>query len=191
MQAGFHPSRGARFSFEPSPQLPQMLAAVIKVQQLASPWPAIGLHVPNPGRAVAQNQRFLGPGQSPTQRFPVQAPAQLQRLSLPTDDGFVTQHASTAVRLGRLLVQIKHPGLDFVPFHEGSVGLAGSPARTPKAGQPAVHQQDPQFTGFAAGFELWGQSGQAGLRLGFGPSPHPLRQRIQSRVIHRTTPLAG
>jgi hypothetical protein len=189
MPSRLHPERGVFLALERTPQLPEMFAAVMKIQQLHRLFPAIGFPVPNPGRTVAQPPGGLGPSQSPAQCFPVQAPAQFHRLALPTHDGFVAQHAPPVMPLRRLLVPIKHAGLDFMPFDARLWRLLSPPTGTPKPRQPTIHQQDGQGAGLATGFEFLGRSLPPGLRWGFGWSTHALHHRMQRRVVHRTAPL--
>ena len=77
VQARLNPSRGLRFlsAFQRQAHSPQVLADVIKIQQLRRAVPVIRHQIPNPRRSVPHRQHRLGPPQTTPQRLPVQAAA--------------------------------------------------------------------------------------------------------------------
>src|ERR1039457_4860536 len=105
-----------------------MFAGVIKTQELLGPGPTISRYIPNPRPPIPEHQNPQRPPQPPPQRLPMQPPSQFDSLPLPTDHHFLAQHASVSFP-SRLLLQIKHPRLDFVPFHPLFLGLFPAPAR--------------------------------------------------------------
>ena len=178
MQAAVHPTGQlpVLFSAHCAPEVPTVLAGLIKVQQPDGIRPAVLLKVPNPRSAIAQKQNMPGPRQAAALRFPIQSPAQFQGCSLPTDDHFVGQQSPVARRSPPLLVPIKHPGLEFVPFHAGLPAFLLSPARSALAHHPAVHHQDGQRAGRPLRLRLGRDRGQAFLRLSFGQRSQALHQ---------------
>ena len=193
MQAAVHPTGQlpVLFSAHCAPEVPTVLAGLIKVQQPDGIRPAVLLKVPNPRSAIAQKQNMPGPRQAAALRFPIQSPAQFQGCSLPTDDHFVGQQSPVARRSPPLLVPIKHPGLEFVPFHAGLPAFLLSPARSALAHHPAVHHQDGQRAGRPLRLRLGRDRGQAFLRLSFGQRSQALHQLMDRRVAHRLLDPAG
>lgn len=139
VQFPFHPSaRQLPISMQRFPQVPQLLAGMIKIQQLDRSTPTVLRQVPNPRRAVADDQLLSRCSQPALARLLMQTPAQFHRLALPTHDRLLGQQ-TPAIFPRRVLLQIKHSGLQFVPFHARLLRFALAPART-ALGAPASHQ---------------------------------------------------
>src|SRR6476659_3599071 len=119
-----------------------MFTGMVEVQQFDRVGPAIGGHVPDPSRSVRDDENRLSPPQSPPLRLPLQAPAHLHAITLPTNHHFLREHPSPSFRLARLLLQVEHPHLQFVPFYTLFLSLFLSPPRPTKASLPAVQHKD-------------------------------------------------
>src|SRR5664280_1395726 len=117
-----------------------MLAAMIEIQELVRPGPAVGGHVPNPSAPVTQHQPLLGSSQAAPQGFPVQSLPQFHGLTVPAHHRLLSQNPSLPLGMCGLLLQVENPRLDFVPLHPLLLGFLLTPAGTAKSPQPTIHQ---------------------------------------------------
>ena len=64
MKTSLHSRLGLGLVLAPnrSPQLPEMFAAMVEIQQLPGSGPAVLRQIPNPGTPIGQNQQLLGSG---------------------------------------------------------------------------------------------------------------------------------
>ncbi len=170
-------------------QRPHVLAGVVKIQHRHGSRPAIARDVPNPGRAVADPQLLPRAAQSVFARRVMQAAAQFQRFALPTDHHLVRQQPPT-VFARRLFLQVKHAGLQFMPFHGGFWRFGPAPAGAALAHLPAVQHQHAQGAGRALRCLFPHRLNQPPLRLFFRARPQLLRQRMQRGVIGAMAQLA-
>src|SRR6478752_5097401 len=122
-----------------------MLATMPEVQKLSGLRPAIGLKIPNPSHAIPKHQPFLRTRQTSSERLPMQPTTQFRRLTLAAHHHFFREHRPTPLSSSRLLVQVKHSILNFVPFYALFAGLFLSPTRTPKSRKPTVDHEQRQL----------------------------------------------
>jgi len=143
MQSLFHPRLGFGFvhAVTSTPQAPQVLAPMPKIQKLFRLRPTVGLEIPNPGDSIAQHQLLLGSRQTPSQGLPMQPLPQVRRVALAAHYYFVSDHSSAPFGSARLFMQIKHPILYFVPFYAVFFRLVLSPSRPAKTRKPPVDHQ--------------------------------------------------
>src|SRR5690349_9221708 len=143
MQSLFHPRLGFGFvhAVASTPQTPQVLASMPKIQKLFSLRPAVGFEIPNPWNSIPQHQLLFGPPQTSPQGLPMQAPSQVRRVALRAHYYLVGYHSPAPLGSARLLVQIKYAVLYFVPFYAVFLGSFLSPARPSKTRKPPVDHQ--------------------------------------------------
>ena len=192
MQSLFHPRLGFGFvhAVASPPQAPQVLAAMPEIQKLSRLRPAVGLEIPNPGNSIPQHQLLPGAPQPSSQRLPMQPPPQVRRVPLGAHYYFVGDHSPTPFGSARLLVQIKHPVLDFVPFYALLVGFLLPPPGPTKTRKPPVHHQQGQLRGPTLWLALLRRLLEPLLGLGLGLSARSLHQRMDHRIVSLTTPFA-
>src|SRR3974390_1851212 len=176
VQPLFDPRR--RFKLVPAmagpSQFPQVLATMPEIQQLPGLWPPVGFEIPNPSNAVAQHQLVLGSSQSPTQRFPVQTLPQFHRPAQAAHHDLLRDEPATPFRPGGLLVQVKHPVLNFVPFYAVLLGPLLPPARAAETRKPTIQHQQREFGRPPLGLALPSRFLQPLLGLGLRHTTNPL-----------------
>src|SRR5688572_7814102 len=102
----FNPSFG--FSLVSSvlctPQCPQVLPSVIKIQKFLGLGPTLVFQIPNPVGPISQHQRLLGSAQPPSLSFPMQSLAKFHGLTLPAHYCFIENQPSPRLRPSGLLL---------------------------------------------------------------------------------------
>src|SRR5438874_7039740 len=120
----------------------------------------------------------------------MQPSPQVGRVALGTHYGFVAVHSPAPFGSARLLMQIKHSVLYFVPFYALFLGLLLSPARPSKPRKPPVDHQQSQWRGSPLWLALLRQLLEPLLGLGLSLAAYSLRQRMNNRIVNATTPFA-
>jgi len=103
---------------------------------------------------------------------------------------FVGDHSPAPLGSARLLMQIKHSVLYFVPFYAVFLGLLLSPARPTKPRKPPVNHQQSQLRGSPLSLALPRHLLEPLLGLGLGLAARLLHQRVDHRIVNLTTPFA-
>src|SRR5437660_277042 len=192
MQSLFHPKLDFGFihALISSPQAPEVLATVPEIQKLSGIRPPVGFEIPNPGNPIPQHQFLLGSPQTPSQSLPMQSPPQVGRIALGAHHRFAGDHSTAPFSSARLLLQIKHAVLYFVPFYALFVGFLLSPARPTKTRKPPVDHQQGQFRALPLWIALPGHLLEPLLGLNLGLAARSLHQRMNDRIVNLTTPFA-
>src|SRR3974377_550892 len=120
----------------------QVLAGVIKVQQLVGLWPALFDQAPDPRCTIADSQALLRAPQTVAQGFPVKTLSQSHCFALPTHAHFFGQLAP-----GVVFLSIEPPHLLLVPFYTGLLGVSLTPIRPAMAHLKTVYHDHTQRAG--------------------------------------------
>src|SRR5437879_2623257 len=120
----------------------------------------------------------------------MQPPSQVRRVALGAHYGLVGDHSPAPFGSVRLLLQIKHAVLYFVPFYAVFLGFLLSPARPPKPRKPPVDHQQCQLRGSPLWLALLRHLLEPLLGLGLGLAARLLHQRMDHRIVNLTTPFA-
>src|ERR1017187_3107550 len=114
---------------------------------------------------------------------------ELPGLPQPPYHPLVTNNSPAPLRNSGLLLQVKYPRLQFVPFYAFFLCLLPSPTRSAETHMPAIHHQNRQLRIPPLRLAFLGHLLEPLLHLFFSSPPHPLHQRMNNRVVHLTAPL--